>query len=402
MKNRGKPTLLLIVTMFATIAALGFPALAQISADNESAAAGDVIPSDFKGKITYAGSYSRSVAIVPRAGTNPSRGARTESFQGNLTYEISYNGPKFTGNYSEPGGNFRTSGTFKGTRSGQICQVEFDNGMRVTATCGLTRFSIVTTFAGDWGRKTDVTVDLKQAAIVDFAELDRKKAATDAERWKQTASAFAGNAARTVTPASGEELRLEALCNKSQWASCEPYARLRAPRLLKNCEAGDLDACYSYASSARSNAGRQFNIWYVPKALPAMKIACEHWQTTTNEGWNYADRCEIRDILERKVRFDSIPANISATSKEQRSLCISRSDRVIGYETRKTGVTGRNSEGDYAEQTESVPVMEFTFKNNCKFPVKARCSSATFDLSNNIITLAPSQSTTACQLLYVQ
>lgn len=94
-----------------------------------SRAQNDVLPSDFRGTISYAGQHEGTLT----------RGRRTDRLGGSLNITIDYNGQRVTGSYSGTGGI--NHGTLTGSRTGSRCRLVDDRGGDVLeAECTRTRF----------------------------------------------------------------------------------------------------------------------------------------------------------------------------------------------------------------------------------------------------------------------
>ncbi len=150
----------------------------------------DTIPADFRGRITYSGTYQADVTS--------SRG-RTRQLSGGYTIEISYDGSAISGRYSGTGG--MNPGSITGTRSGTRCRtLDTQSGMTNEAECTRTRFAVVARAQGAQNSSI-ARIEATATRFVDAAEEARQQraaAAASAER-AQIRQAEAQRATRAET-----------------------------------------------------------------------------------------------------------------------------------------------------------------------------------------------------------
>ena len=181
----------------------------------------DVIPPDFRGRITYSGSYEAEVT---------SNRGRTRPFSGAYTIEISYDGSAISGRYSGTGG--MSSGSITGTRSGTRCRtLDTQSGMTNEAECTRTRFAVVARAQGP--RNTSIArVEATATRFVDAAveaQQQRVAAAEAAERRRV-------QEAQAQREAAAEARRIAALPRASA-----THARLLAAAIEQDSQSWALD-----------------------------------------------------------------------------------------------------------------------------------------------------------------
>jgi hypothetical protein len=154
--------------------------------------ASDVLPPDFRGRISYRGTHQgqvnhagpplRSLRIgdIVRSAT----GGRTEQHAGAYELELSFDGRAVSGRYSGTGG--LPSGTLSGTRDGSSCRLVDDRyGSVIDAECTRSRF--IGESRTQRGRDTtNIRLEADAVTFVDAAEEERlemeRRASADAER----------------------------------------------------------------------------------------------------------------------------------------------------------------------------------------------------------------------------
>lgn len=193
------------------------------------------------------------------------------------------------------------------------------------------------------------------------------------------------------SPATSEELRLQKLCDKSQWDQCPGFVRLAAARLLKNCELGNRDSCIEYAEKARSyNLRELMPIWESPRASPAMNRLCESWKS----GNDYETYCGLATRMAAEAAYQAQPATAAGTTLAQRQKCINEGrGEIIDTYREKTGTLAVDSSGETVEATRLVTVYAKVYTNICRFPVTGTCVTGNRPVT---LTLGGRKSTKYC------
>lgn len=183
--------------MIRQIVGLGSLGIVCICGEVHAQNVNDVIPPNFRGKITYVGSAQGTVSEPARAPRRLNLGSLISAMSSNsrpiqlgITFEVEYDGPKFNLTFVQRG-ELPGRGSATGTRQGNVCQVVTDVGVRYTATCTANVFNAPTSFSDARGRSYKFNVETGTTALVDYAERDRQQAiaAKKAEAERQAAAA---------------------------------------------------------------------------------------------------------------------------------------------------------------------------------------------------------------------
>ncbi|HYJ30802.1 MAG TPA: hypothetical protein VEW25_10735 [Allosphingosinicella sp.] len=188
--------------------------------------AAEAFPPDFRGRISYSGTYEGRVAnrgrplrrldvrsIIASATSGNSRG-----YAGGYTVEMEINGNAVTGRYSGTGGIDR--GTFSGTRSGSNCRLFDDRSASATvAECTPTRFTGNVRSAEGSNPSFRISFETHATALVDANVEEERRRIAEAQAAER---ARAAAAAYTALPDAGPALtrRLDSLAQTDSrgWA----------------------------------------------------------------------------------------------------------------------------------------------------------------------------------------
>lgn len=193
-----------VITSFSASAAS-----AQKPEAGQQMAEDEVLPPDFRGRITYSGTHEGEVtrpgpplrSLRTRDILRSVTGGRSQQHGGRFELELSFDGPSVTGRFSGTGG--LNAGSMTGTRNGSRCRLIDDRYGNVTeAECTRTRFSGGGRHQGP-RETTTIRLDAFATQFVDAAvEAQRQREAmAEAERRRQLESTARASNAVTAAPA---------------------------------------------------------------------------------------------------------------------------------------------------------------------------------------------------------
>ncbi|HST37693.1 MAG TPA: hypothetical protein VLK25_13820 [Allosphingosinicella sp.] len=161
-----------IIAFLAAGAAL--LSVAQASAQRGAYSGGqfedETLPPDFRGRITYEGSYTAEL-VRPRA-----RNAPQSRNGGAITFDVSFDGNRISGSFTGVGGIGQ--GSFTGTRNGADCTIIEPTGARNTVRCD----------RNFWGGENHTAPGAPQAAVVRIQARATKPSSAAAEALGQESS----------------------------------------------------------------------------------------------------------------------------------------------------------------------------------------------------------------------
>jgi hypothetical protein len=157
----------------------------------QDAPARDPLPADFKGRVTYQGSWEGELISPGRPPRrldlssliNSAMSGKRERRGGAVTYEVEYDGTIVRATYSGTGGMMR--GEMTGTRSGTTCSfVNSLDGGRGTAYCDRNRFEAVFKSPRHAQQRYSTESQATVTRFVDYAAQERERLAA-LERQRQ-------------------------------------------------------------------------------------------------------------------------------------------------------------------------------------------------------------------------
>jgi hypothetical protein len=144
------------------------------------AAPSDVLSSDFRGHVSYSGTYQMQVTMPgPPIRRLDLRSVlrsvgRTRDYSGGYTVEVELNGNAVTGTYSGTGGIATTR--FSGTRTGSECRLFTDRGgAALNANCTASRFDGTVISPEGERQPYKVLFEAQTTQLSDTAALERKR-----------------------------------------------------------------------------------------------------------------------------------------------------------------------------------------------------------------------------------
>lgn len=142
-----------------------------------------VIAPDFRGQIIYEGSYEGSMETPRRIPRNLNVGSilnavtasNSEPYRGSIRYVVEFEGNIVRGTFQEQG-SFNGSGTFTGTRQGELCSIVSNAGVRINANCNFYTFSGSIDFTDNRNRRFRSSIEANKTSLIDYVERDRQRA----------------------------------------------------------------------------------------------------------------------------------------------------------------------------------------------------------------------------------
>lgn len=176
--------------------------------------AGELVPANFRGKVTYDG-YMEGNVTVPGRGNliNQALNTRTVPVRASYHVEVEYDGNSVKGSEvqrsAEPGAS--GTATFRGSRAGNRCEVVIDqDGLRVSATCTNSEFSYPFDYSNLQGQRVKGRVVATRSSREDYVERDRA-AAIQAQQDARAATQVRQQLASSAPQQSGKAPPKEAL-----------------------------------------------------------------------------------------------------------------------------------------------------------------------------------------------
>jgi len=138
----------------------------------------DVLPSDFRGRITYRGFY-RGKAYVPQVGM--------EVMGGDYILVMEFNGNRVSGSLTTRNGvpgarRGLLPGRFTGTRNGVVCTLTWNDGSDSAAYCGRSEYRAGANKTQFDGVRLGFAATIPADELVDYVVRDQQNAIADAER----------------------------------------------------------------------------------------------------------------------------------------------------------------------------------------------------------------------------
>ncbi len=249
----GIRRLILIATaVLGTLASTPLPAQKPPASNVDiSASADDILPPDFRGRISYRGTHEgqlsragpplRSLRVrdVMRSAT----GGSTREFAGAYNLEMTFEGRAVSGRYSGTGGI--SSGSFTGTRDGDRCRLIDDRSGTVTeAFCTRTRF--YAEVRAQVGRDTSTArLQANATQIVDAILEEQQQRAAEQARIRRAE-------AQPVPPSLPLRPTVTApIQSRGQRAANEPLPLTREDERISRCLAGMMVASMDRWSAER-------------------------------------------------------------------------------------------------------------------------------------------------------
>lgn len=226
----------------------------------------EALPSEFRGEIDYAGTYSGELVTKRKRMRAPGiseavrslTSSRTLPLKGEYAITVRFEGSSVRGS-SRPRSTAGDDGaalapdTFVGTRSGTDCLIQWSEGPQVTARCGRGEFAFgFDAFEDRRGDKLTLAVTAGQARLVDYRqeELDRV-----AQRVLQIAS-FAGRIEALRQSYNAEGVMPALACYRMRQAAGLHDAQLTDLAWLAG-DLADIGADVQSSGSAEASAALQ-------------------------------------------------------------------------------------------------------------------------------------------------
>ncbi|MEI9990903.1 MAG: hypothetical protein WDM86_12760 [Rhizomicrobium sp.] len=154
--------------------------------------AGNSLPDDFKGKVTYTGHYEGMFFFPGRRpaglGIPTFNPARTRNVSGNYQIAVEFDGTAIQGSVQTTGG--LRAEPFRGRRDGDTCHIMFGAG-ELTAHCDKASLSGGYDSTNSEGQRIQFQVDTRESQFVDYAQVAAQRAREQADAERRLAAAEA-------------------------------------------------------------------------------------------------------------------------------------------------------------------------------------------------------------------
>lgn len=316
------------------------PAISQQQSTGRSSVLGgstasqpsDVIPPDFRGEITYTGTYSGSVktkadrmrSLSLNEALRSATSSQTLPLSGEYQLTVRYEGNRIYGAFvsrsatGPNGASIDPRGSFVGTRNGTTCTFTSEQivgGKPAVGYCGRSRWEWMDDDVfNPQGHKVALRIVANQTGMVDFAERERQQAAAAAEQQRVADERARRTAAASTSQNSADERRTQ----ERPAASAQTVKKFAEEGVdIKYFEANSRNfktsfsevsdlviLCYAISAYQKSDPQNQFEfpINFDGVALFAIGVISQRHGLSPNDASDYI-HANTRRVLEKGSTF---------------------------------------------------------------------------------------------------